>query len=109
MMSQHQPPHQQQGLEHHVQHNQNQQQWQNHQQQEMTGGGLIDQTVHVELSALPSSRSTKNDDGEFGALDWQLGSGDQATSLFDLPNAVDQAYWSQSQWNDQDHPSLYIP
>ena len=110
VMNQHQPPHQQQGLEHHVQHNQNQQQWQNHQQQEMTGGGgLIDQTVHVELSALPSSRSTKNDDGEFGALDWQLGSGDQATSLFDLPNAVDQAYWSQSQWNDQDHPSLYIP
>ncbi|CAK7323190.1 unnamed protein product [Dovyalis caffra] len=104
-----QQQHQQQGLEHHVQHHQNQQQWQNHQQQEMTGGGLVDQTVHVELSALPSSRSSENNGGGFGALDWQLGSGDQAGGLFDLPNAADQAYWSQSQWNDDDHPSLYLP
>ena len=64
---------------------------------------------HVELLALPSSRSTKNDDGEFGVMDTQLGSGDQANGLFDFPNVVDQAYWSHSHWNDQDQPSLYIP
>ncbi|KAJ6676913.1 DOF ZINC FINGER PROTEIN DOF1.4-RELATED [Salix viminalis] len=101
---------QQQGIEHHhVQNNQNQQQLQN-QQQEMTGGGLIDQTIHDELSALPSSsRSTENAGGGFGALDWQLGSGDQAGGFFYLPNNADQASWSQSQWNDQDQPSLYLP
>ncbi|XP_061953828.1 dof zinc finger protein DOF5.4-like [Populus nigra] len=97
---------QQQGPEHHVQSNQNQQQWQN-QHQEMTGGGLIDQTIHAELSALPSSsRSTENTGGGFGALDWQLGSGDQAGGFFYLPNTVDQAYWSQSQWNDM---TAYLP
>ncbi|KAJ6759726.1 DOF ZINC FINGER PROTEIN DOF5.4 [Salix purpurea] len=100
---------QQQGIEHHGQNNQNQQQLQN-QQQEMTGGGLIDQTIHDELSALPSSsRSTENTGGGFGALDWQLGSGDQAGGFFYLPNNADQASWSQSQWNDQDQPSLYLP
>ncbi|KAJ6687856.1 hypothetical protein OIU74_016537 [Salix koriyanagi] len=76
----------------------------------MTGGGLIDQTIHDELSALPSSsRSTENTGGGFGALDWQLGSGDQAGGFFYLPNNADQASWSQSQWNDQDQPSLYLP
>ncbi|KAF2282956.1 hypothetical protein GH714_043273 [Hevea brasiliensis] len=97
----------------HVHQNQNQQ-WQQ-QQQKMVGisgeemkmqemaGVLIDQTVHVELSALPSSGSGT---GGFGPLDWQ-GTGDQG--LFDLPNAVDQTYWSQSQWTDQDPPSLYLP
>ncbi|OAY31165.1 dof zinc finger protein DOF5.4 [Manihot esculenta] len=97
----------------HVQQNQNQQ-WQQ-QQQKMVGisgeemkmqdmaGGLIDQTVHVELSALQSSRTGN---GGFGALDWP-GTGDQG--LFDLPNAVDQTYWSQSQWTDQGSPSLYLP
>lgn len=103
----------QQGLEH-VQQNQNQQ-WQLQPQHKMVGiggeemkmqemaGGLIDQTVHVELSALQSSRSGN---GGFGPLDWQ-GTGDQG--LFDLPNTADQTYWSQSQWTDQDHPSLYLP
>ena len=96
--------HQQQGIEHHVQNNQNQ-------QQEMTGGGLIDQTIHDELSALPSSsRSTENTGGGFGAMDWQLGSGDQAGGFFYLQdNNVDQGSWSESQWNDQDQPSLYLP
>ncbi|KAJ6411467.1 hypothetical protein OIU84_008107, partial [Salix udensis] len=99
---------QQQGIEHHGQHNQNQQQLQN-QQQEITGGGLVDQTIHDELSGLPSSsRSTENAGGGFGALDWQLGSGDQAGGFFYLPNNADQASWSQSQWNDQDQPSLYL-
>ncbi|OAY47452.1 dof zinc finger protein DOF5.4 [Manihot esculenta] len=100
----------QQNLDH-VQENQNQQ-WQLPQQQQqqmvdMSGeeitGGLIDQTVHLELSALQSNTSGN---GEFGPLDWQ-GAGGQC--LFDLPNAVDQAYWSQSHWTDQDPSSLYLP
>jgi len=69
--------------------------------QEITGG-LLDQTGPVDLSALQNRSSG----GGFGSFDWQL-SGDH--SLFDLPNTVDQAYWSHSQWADQDHPSLYLP
>ncbi|XWS51268.1 hypothetical protein CRYUN_Cryun12cG0162100 [Craigia yunnanensis] len=87
-------------------------QWQQQQQQKMMSmegeeitGGLLDQTVQVELSNL-HSRSEGGGYGGFGSLDWQ-GSGDQG--LFDPPNAVDQTYWSQSQWTDQDHPSLYFP
>ncbi|KAF3438011.1 hypothetical protein FNV43_RR20767 [Rhamnella rubrinervis] len=73
--------------------------------QEIThGGGLIDNTAHVELSILQN----RSNGGGFGSLgDWQP-SGDHQ-GLFDLPNTVDQAYWSQSQWTDQDHPSLYLP
>ncbi|XP_002514602.2 dof zinc finger protein DOF5.4 [Ricinus communis] len=87
----------------------NNQQW--HQQQKMVGicgqndmaGGLVDQTVHIELSALQINDRS----GKGGPLDWQASGGDQ--SLFDLPNAVDQTYWSQSQWTDQDQPTLYLP
>ncbi|GLT44098.1 hypothetical protein SLA2020_180140 [Shorea laevis] len=84
-------------------------QWHNQNQQktimageEITAGGLLDQTVQVELSALQS----RSNGGGFGPLDWP-GNGDQG--LFDLPNTVDHTYWSQSQWTDQDHPSLYLP
>ncbi|GLU20314.1 hypothetical protein SLE2022_365210 [Rubroshorea leprosula] len=70
--------------------------------EEITAGGLLDQTVQVELSALQS----RSNGGELGPLDWP-GNGDQG--LFDLPNTVDHTYWSQSQWTDQDHPSLYLP
>ncbi|KAK6261778.1 hypothetical protein QUC31_007594 [Theobroma cacao] len=85
-------------------------QWQQQQKMmniggEEISGGLLDQTVQVELSNL-HSRSEGEGSGGFGPLDWQ-GSGDQG--LFDLPNAVDQTYWSQSQWTDQDHPNLYLP
>ncbi|KAJ7978781.1 Dof zinc finger protein [Quillaja saponaria] len=88
-------------------------QWQQHQQkvtsigdhhQELklpgiTGGSLVDQTVQIDLSGLQSKHNNRG----FGSLD----GGDQG--LFDLPNTVDQSYWSQSQWTDQDHPSLYLP
>ncbi|KAH7528908.1 dof zinc finger protein DOF5.4 [Ziziphus jujuba] len=70
--------------------------------QEITGG-LLDQTAQVDLSGLQN----RSGGGGFGSLgDWQPG-GDQG--LFDLTNTVDQTYWSQSQWTDQDHPSLYLP
>ncbi|XVF08887.1 hypothetical protein REPUB_Repub07fG0042900 [Reevesia pubescens] len=65
-------------------------------------GGLLDETMQVELSNLHN----RSENEGFVPLDWQ-GSGDQG--LFDLPNTVDQTYWSQSQWTDQDHPTLYIP
>ncbi|KAK4567925.1 hypothetical protein RGQ29_003626 [Quercus rubra] len=59
-------------------------------QEEITGG-LLDQTVQVDLSSLQNRSSG----GGFGSLDWQASTGDQV--LFDLPNTVDQAYWNQSQ------------
>ncbi|XP_050377244.1 dof zinc finger protein DOF5.4 [Argentina anserina] len=70
--------------------------------QEITGG-MLDQTAQVDISVF---QTKTNGGGGLGALDWQP-AGDQG--LFDLPNTVDQAYWSQGQWNDQDPPSLYIP
>ncbi|CAK9330043.1 unnamed protein product [Citrullus colocynthis] len=68
------------------------------------GGGFMDQTVQVYPSGLQNNRS--NNIG-FGPLDWQSNGDHQV--LFDLPNAVDQAYWSQNQWSDQDQPNLYLP
>ncbi|RVW17124.1 Dof zinc finger protein DOF5.4 [Vitis vinifera] len=84
------------------------QQWQQQQQkmsdelkmQEITAG-FLDQTVQVELSALQN----RSNHGGFPSLDWQT-SGDQG--IFDLPGNVDQGYWTQSQWSDNDHP-LYLP
>ncbi|XP_022736571.1 dof zinc finger protein DOF5.4-like [Durio zibethinus] len=80
-------------------------QWQEQKMMSMGGeaitGGLLDQTFQVELSNLHS----KSESG-FGTLDWQE-SGDQG--FFDLSNAVDHTYWSQNQWNDQDHHTLYLP
>lgn len=68
------------------------------------GGGYMDQTAQVYPSGLQNNRS--NNIG-FGPLDWQSNGDHQV--LFDLPNAVDQAYWSQNQWSDQDQPNLYLP
>ncbi|GMI78176.1 OBF binding protein 4 [Hibiscus trionum] len=76
-------------------------QWQQQKIEEITGG-LLDQTVQVELSNLHGGPESG-----FESLDWE-GSGDQR--LFDLPNDVDQTYWSQSQWTaDQDDPTLDLP
>ncbi|KAI4344003.1 hypothetical protein L6164_011281 [Bauhinia variegata] len=71
---------------------------------EISDGSLLDQTVPIELSALQS----KPNNGGFGSLDWH-GGADQG--LFDLPNTIDQAYWSQTNWTDQDNlnSSLYLP
>ncbi|KAG7021568.1 Dof zinc finger protein DOF5.4, partial [Cucurbita argyrosperma subsp. argyrosperma] len=68
------------------------------------GGGYMDQTAHVDPSGLQNSRSSNIG---FGPLDWQSNGDHQV--LFDLPNAVDQAYWSQNQWSDPDPPNLYLP
>ncbi|KAE8676926.1 Dof zinc finger protein DOF5.8 [Hibiscus syriacus] len=88
--------------------NDGQWQQQQHQQQKMMSvggeeftGGFLDQTVQVELSNM-ASRSGNG----VGALDWQR-NGDQG--LFDLPDDLDKAYWSQAQWTNEDHHTLYLP
>ncbi|GMP33218.1 hypothetical protein CsSME_00006637 [Camellia sinensis var. sinensis] len=63
--------------------------------------GFLDQTAEVDLSGMQNRENS----GGLGGLDWQVG-GDQG--LFDFTGTVDQAYWSQTQWNDSDH-HLYLP
>ncbi|KAE8672322.1 Dof zinc finger protein DOF5.8 [Hibiscus syriacus] len=79
-------------------------QWQQQKMMNMGGeeitGGLLDQTVQVELSNM-ASRSGNG----VGALDWQ-GNGHQG--LFDLPDDVDKTYWSQA-WTNEDLATLYLP
>ncbi|RDX82830.1 Dof zinc finger protein DOF5.4, partial [Mucuna pruriens] len=59
---------------------------------------LLDHTV--DLSALHG----KTAHGGFGSFDWH-GAADQG--LFDLPNTVDHAYWSQPHWSDHDNSTLF--
>ncbi|KAL5540067.1 hypothetical protein UlMin_043948 [Ulmus minor] len=96
--------HQHEGQDHRAQQNQSWQEQQNEQELKVQGitGSVLDQTSQVDLSVLQD----RSNGGGFGSLgDWH---GDQG--LFDLPNTVDQAYWSQSQWSsDQDHTTLYLP
>lgn len=77
-------------------------QW-NHQQQKMEelSAGFLDRTAPIDLPGMEN----RGCNGEVGALDWG-GGGDQA--MFDLTGTVDHAYWSQTQWPDNDH-SLYLP
>ncbi|KAA8542359.1 hypothetical protein F0562_023505 [Nyssa sinensis] len=70
--------------------------------QEITAG-FLDQTAQIDISGLQD----RTNNGGLGALDWHADAGgDQG--LFDLTGTVDQAYWSQTQWTDNDHP-LYLP
>ncbi|TKY73271.1 Dof zinc finger protein DOF5.4 [Spatholobus suberectus] len=73
-------------------------QWQNH--QEFATASFLNHTVPLEFSSLQH----KTGHGGFGSLDWQPGS-DQG--LFDLPNTVDQPYWTHTHWSDQDNSSLF--
>ncbi|KAB1212770.1 Dof zinc finger protein DOF5.4 [Morella rubra] len=95
---------------HQVQQNQ-QQHWQHDQQQQKVVDGVSGDELNLRQELMGglvdlSSSENRSSCGGFGSLDWQV-SGDQG--LFDLSNTVDQAYWSQSQWPDPDHPSLYLP
>ncbi|XP_027942753.1 dof zinc finger protein DOF5.4-like [Vigna unguiculata] len=76
-------------------------QQQNH--QEFGTASFLDLTAPLEFSSLPQ-KSGGHHHGGFGSLDWQPGA-DQG--LFDLPNTVDQPYWTHSHWSDQDNPSLF--
>nr|ABI16024.1 Dof22 [Glycine max] len=79
-------------------HGQWQQQQQNH--HEFGTASFLDHTVPLEFSSLQHKAGHQ---GGFGPLDWQPG-GDQG--LFDLPNTVDQPYWTHhTHWSDQDNPS----
>ncbi|KAF5184806.1 Dof zinc finger protein DOF5.4 [Thalictrum thalictroides] len=69
--------------------------------QELTAGCIDHQTVGIHLSGLQN----RNNNGELTELEWQS-NGDHG--LFDLPNTVDQGYWSQNQWTDNDQ-HLYLP
>lgn len=64
--------------------------------------GFVDQTAEIEFSC--SQNRTSN--GGLAPVDWQAGV-DQG--LFDLTGTVDQSYWSQTQWTDNDHHLNYLP
>ncbi|XP_043698997.1 dof zinc finger protein DOF5.4-like [Telopea speciosissima] len=101
-------------LHHH--HQQQQQQQQQQQEQKMTTSmgeelkmpeltaGLMDQTVPVGLAEMQGKNRNVGGGGLMG-LEWGS-SGDQA--LYDLGGSMDQNYWGQNQWADNDHP-LYLP
>ncbi|KAG4173054.1 hypothetical protein ERO13_A11G034200v2 [Gossypium hirsutum] len=81
-------------------------QWQPQQMTMSMGGeeitkGLLDQTVQIEQSNLNIKL-----DSVFQPLDWE---GNEDQGLFGLPSTVDQTYWSQNQWTDEDRPTLYPP
>lgn len=62
---------------------------------EITAAGFLDQTAQIDFPSLNQQQSRETTAG-LPPLDWQPGAGDQ--ELFDLPGAVDQAYWNQTQW-----------
>ncbi|XP_058194321.1 dof zinc finger protein DOF5.4 [Rhododendron vialii] len=77
-------------------------QWDQQQpEMEELSAGFLDRTAQIDLSGTEN----RGNHGGVGTLDWQ-GGGDQA--MFDLAGTVDHAYWSQTQWPDNDH-SLYLP
>ncbi|KAI5660075.1 hypothetical protein M9H77_28868 [Catharanthus roseus] len=68
--------------------------------------GFLDQTAQIGFSGLHQGRMNN---GGLGGLDWQMnggGGGDQG--LFDFTGTVDQTYWGQNQWGDNDQ-SLNFP
>lgn len=82
--------------------NANQQQWM-HTDHSMEDDLKVQETdplgfmdAQTEFSGLQN----KATDGGLGTEDWDHGT-DQA--LFDLTGAVDQSYWSQTQWDEHDH------
>ncbi|KAL2340692.1 hypothetical protein Fmac_008632 [Flemingia macrophylla] len=77
-------------------------QWQEQNPHEFGTASFLDHTVPpLEYSSLQHKTALG---GGFGPLDWQPGA-DQG--LFELPNTVDQPYWSHSHWSHQDNPSLF--
>ncbi|XP_019053420.1 PREDICTED: dof zinc finger protein DOF5.4 [Nelumbo nucifera] len=76
--------------------------------QELTAGGFIDQTFPVELPEPGLQNRTNNGNGGgIMGLDW-ASSGDGVGGLFDFPSSIDQCYWGQNQWTDNDQ-GLYLP
>ncbi|XP_058751165.1 dof zinc finger protein DOF5.4-like [Vicia villosa] len=78
------------GVNHHHQH---QQQYGNDQVQREDSSGfcqLQQQSSHQRLSLLNQQQLSNG----FGSLDWQ------GNCLFDVPNTVDESYWTYSHWSD---------
>ncbi|KAJ1377748.1 Zinc finger, Dof-type [Sesbania bispinosa] len=73
-----------------------------HHHQEFEEASLLHHTVPVEFSSLQNK--TDQHGGGFGSLDWNAGA-DQG--LFDLPNTLDQPYWTHTHWSDQDNSTLF--
>lgn len=78
---------------------------------EQMGTGYLNQTGRVEFMGL--QQSTVNN-SELPSLDWQTGSGGDVGGggdhgLYDLSGTVDQSYWSQTQWGENDHSLNFFP
>ncbi|KAL3529384.1 hypothetical protein ACH5RR_008706 [Cinchona calisaya] len=73
--------------------------------------GFLDQMAEIELSGLQQNRISN---GGLPRLHWQInglgdgGDGGREQGLFDFTGTVDQAYWHQNQWSDND-PALNFP
>ncbi|KAK4370924.1 hypothetical protein RND71_010399 [Anisodus tanguticus] len=70
---------------------------------EQIGTGYLNQTGLVEFPGLQQSRLNSS---ELAPLDWPTG-GDHG--LYDLTGTVDQSYWSQTEWGDNDHSLNFLP
>ncbi|XP_055832034.1 dof zinc finger protein DOF5.4-like [Solanum dulcamara] len=71
--------------------------------------GFFNQTGRVEYPGLHQSRVNNS---ELTSLDWQTGGGDGGGGdhgLYDLTGTVDQSYWSQAQWGENDHSLNFLP
>ncbi|XP_042500468.1 dof zinc finger protein DOF5.4-like [Macadamia integrifolia] len=66
--------------------------------------GLMDQTVPVDLAEMQGRNANGGGRG-LPELQWPS-SGDQG--LYDLGSSVDQSYWGERQWADNDQP-VYLP
>ncbi|CAL5184831.1 unnamed protein product [Lathyrus oleraceus] len=78
----------------------------NHQHQQQHGNDQVhvaqQQNSHQRLSLLHQQQLSNG----FGSLDWEASAGN---CLFDVPNTVDQSYWTHSHWSDHhvNHSSLF--
>lgn len=74
--------------------------------------GFLNQTGRVEYPGLHESRVNNS---ELASLDWQPGGGGGGDGgggdhgLYDLTVTVDQSYWCQTQWNENDHSLNFLP
>ncbi|KAK4374612.1 hypothetical protein RND71_005289 [Anisodus tanguticus] len=73
--------------------------------EQMGTGYNLDQTGRVEYMGLQKSRVNNN---ELAPLDWRTGGGGDH-GLYDLTGTVDQSYWSQTQWSEDDHSLNFLP
>ncbi|KAM3307940.1 dof zinc finger protein DOF5.4 [Capsicum chacoense] len=72
---------------------------------EQTGTGYLNQTDRVEF---PGLQQNMIDNSELASLDWQTGGGGDH-GLYDLTGTVDQSYWNQTQWGENDNSLNFLP